>query len=78
MSNYLNHLVTRSLNPMFPSVQPRLPSLFEPVARVPALGTVSVDSGEPEGISEFEATQLREVTSPRRPTHVEDVQSVAR
>lgn len=78
MSNYLNHLVTRSLNPMETSVQPRLPSLFEPVAGVPALDTVPVSSVEPEGISELEATQLREVTSPRIQTHAENIQSVVR
>ncbi len=78
MSNYLNHLVMRNLNPLETSVQPRLPSLFEPVGGVPAWGTVSVDSGEPEKISEFETTQPREVTSPRRPTHTEDGQSLAK
>lgn len=76
MSNYLNHLVTRSLNPMETSVQPRLPSLFEPVAGVPGLGIAG--SVEPEGIAVSETTQFREATALQRPTHAEDIQSVAR
>lgn len=78
MSNYLNHLVTRSLNPSETSVQPRLPSLFEPVVGMPALGTVTVNSGEPGGIAEVEATQRREVTSSQGPTHAENVPSMSR
>ena len=78
MSNFLNHLVTRSLNPMEMSVQPRLPSLFEPVAGVPALGTVPEGLGEPEVRSAIEAPQFRKVPSPQVPTHTGDIQSADR
>lgn len=78
MSNYLDRLVTRSLNPMATSVQPRLPSLFEPATGVLPLGIVPVDSGEPEGTSAFAATQPRQMTSPEIPTRIEDTQPTVR
>lgn len=78
MSNYLNRLVTRSLNPTEVSVQPRMPSLFEPTKGVPPLGTFPVDSGESEAMPAFATPEPRAMASPRMPTRIEESQPAVR
>jgi hypothetical protein len=64
MSNYLNHLVTRSLDSLATSVQPLLPSIFEPVTGMPSLGGVVLNTEEPEGIDNIDLPQLQQVKAP--------------